>query len=136
MGIAIAFFIGFVAGLRSMTAPAAVAIERRSWVLSTIFILVAAVELVFDKLPRTPSRLQAPPLAARCISGAACAFFLAGGIGSAALGMLGALAGSYGGAAFRARFPGLPAALVEDAVAVGLALCLVGLSQRGLPQNM
>ena len=120
---AIAFAIGFVAGLRSMMAPAAVAVVKGSPILAAILIAGALVELVFDKLPQTPSRLRPPTLLLRCISGAGSAFFLAGGIVSALLGTVGALAGSYGGAAFRRAFPHMPAAFAEDAAAIGLA-CL------------
>jgi len=122
---ALAFGIGFVAGLRSMTAPAAVAITKGTPILAAILIAGALVELVFDKLPKTPSRLRPPTLLFRCISGAGSAFFLVGGIPSVLLGLAGALAGSYGGAIFRRAFTGLPAAFAEDAVAIALAWLVI-----------
>jgi len=122
---AVALGIGVVAGLRSMIAPAAAAIADRASVLAALLVLAAVGESIVDKLPRTPSRLLPPTLLWRCIAGAASAFFLAGGPLAAALGLVGALAGSYGGAAFRRRFPGFGPALLEDCLAVGLAVLAV-----------
>ena len=127
---AIAFGIGIVAGLRSTVAPAGVSFAKDSPGLLTIgFVVAAAVELIIDKLPNTPSRLQPPLIATRCLSGAACAYFLCGSLWLVGIGALGALAGSYGGAAFRRRFSGLWAAAIEDAAAVGLAAYLAVLSR-------
>jgi uncharacterized membrane protein len=123
--LAVAFGIGIVAGMRSMIAPAAVAIARGAPVLATFLIAGAVGELIMDKLPKTPSRLRPPTLLLRCLSGALSAFFLVGTIASVLLGLAGALAGSYGGAAFRHKFPGLPAAFVEDAAAIVLAVLAI-----------
>src|ERR1700730_6232841 len=80
----LAFLIGVVAGLRSLTAPAVMAwAAHRNWLnlhntpLSFMgstaafisFALLAAVELVADQLPSTPSRLKPPGLIARVILG-------------------------------------------------------------------
>src|SRR6202022_2523972 len=80
----LAFLIGVVAGLRSLTAPAVVAwAAHRSWLnlhntpLSfmgstaavVIFPLLAVVELVADQLPSTPSRTKPPGLIARMVLG-------------------------------------------------------------------
>src|SRR3981081_2427302 len=80
----LAFLIGIVAGLRSLTAPAVVAwAAHRNWIdlhntsLSfmgstaalIIFILLALVELVADQLPSTPSRTKPPGLIARIVLG-------------------------------------------------------------------
>ena len=88
-----AFLIGVVAGLRSMTAPAAVSwaacfgwlnLEGSplqfmgSWVAVAIFTVAALAEYVADKLPRTPSRISAGPLIGR---------ILLGGLSGAALGI-------------------------------------------------
>jgi len=66
-----AFAIGVIAGLRSLTAPAAVAwAAHRQWLTLAgtplafmgslpaliIFVLLAIGELIADKLPATPSR--------------------------------------------------------------------------------
>lgn len=97
----------------------------------------AAGELVGDKLPSAPSRLNPPALAGRLVFGAAVGALAAGradrrttGL-AAAVGVLGAAAGSYGGAAYRKAAagrtgtPDLPWALVEDAAAAGLAAVAV-----------
>jgi uncharacterized membrane protein len=84
-GLALA--IGFVAGLRSMIAPALVAWAAHrgwidlqdtsvSWMSSTgavvIFSLLAAGELIGDKLPFVPKRTQPFPLSARIILAGFC----------------------------------------------------------------
>jgi uncharacterized membrane protein len=145
----LAFLIGVAAGLRAMTAPAAVSWAARiGWlhlagtplaffgaaVTPWIFTLLASGELVNDLLPSAGSRKAPPAFAARILSGGLCgaaigaiAGVLAGGI---VAGMLGAVAGTLGGYVFRARlaraFGGdLPAALLEDVVAFGVALLVV-----------
>lgn len=143
--------IGFVAGLRSMTAPAAV-----SWAASTgrlslgnspLSLLdsaravhttrkLALGEFVSDKTPLLPSRLKPGSLLFRLLSGGVCgaAFSISDGekarVG-AALGATGALVGSLLGYAWRTRvikqwqIPDFAGALMEDAVALGLATALV-----------
>jgi uncharacterized membrane protein len=99
-----------------------------------IFTVLALGELVNDKLPNTPSRKVPPQFGARIVMGA-----LSGGALGASAGMLwagvvigatGAVAGTLGGAAVRgalARAFGkdLPAALIEDAVAIVLSILVV-----------
>lgn len=142
MSILTALLIGIVAGLRAMTAPAVVSwAAYLSWIdLSQsalafmgynwtpwIFSLLAIAELVNDKLPNTPSRKVPPQFGARVIMGALAGASLgaAGGMLIAGLiaGVVGAVIGTYGGAAVRGRLSAsfgrdLPAALIEDAVAV------------------
>src|ERR1700680_1045673 len=80
----LAFLIGVVAGLRSLTAPAVVAwAAHRNWLnlhnpslafmgstaAVVIFALLAVVELVADQLPSTPSRTRPPGLIARIVLG-------------------------------------------------------------------
>ena len=82
-----AFLIGVVAGLRSMTAPAAVSWAARlgwlhlenTWLAflglaATPYILslLAIGELIADKLPQTPSRKAAMGFTGRVLSGALC----------------------------------------------------------------
>ena len=78
------FLIGFFAGLRSPTPPAATAwaahlgwlkLERPLSLIGSlpavvIFTVLAAVELVADKLPNIPSRTSPPGLIARMVMGA------------------------------------------------------------------
>jgi uncharacterized membrane protein len=147
----LAFGIGIIAGLRSLTAPAVVAwAAHRGWLnlrgasLSfmgstaavAIFTILAAVELVADQLPSTPARTKAPGLMARIIlgglSGAAVA--LAGGqsfgVGGV-LGGVGGVAGAFAGYQVRTglvravKIPDFVIAVLEDLVAVAGALFIV-----------
>lgn len=144
----LAVLIGVVAGLRSMTAPAAT-----SWAAHTgkitlagtplsffgapaafyVFAVLALGELVGDKLPMTPSRKKPGPFVGRIVSGAACGAALGAahdvmGVGLVC-GAIGAVGGTMGGAAVRASLAkvfgkDLPAALLEDVVAVVSALVI------------
>ena len=148
--------IGIVAGLRSFTAPAAVSLAAnngrlslRSFPLdllsfehaSTGTRKLALGELVADKTPLAPSRLKPPALLWRLASGAACGAALFdsddGHLSTGAiLGAAGALVGSLLGYGWRTRvrerlhLPDLPAALLEDALALGLAVALVSCPLR------
>jgi uncharacterized membrane protein len=149
------FAIGVLTGLRTMT-PIAVlcwmtALSRiaaatgwmafvSSRIALILFTLAAIAELIGDKMPKTPSRTGFPGLPARLIFGGLCAAIVASALGfpiaiGALAGVLGAIAGTYGGWFIRTRAvkalrcPDLPIALVEDAVAVGgsvLAYLLLG----------
>ena len=97
----LAFLIGVVAGLRSMTAPAAISWAARAgglhlentWLAflgytATPYILtvLAVGELISDKLPKTPSRKAPPGFIARIVVGALCGAALAAiAIGGAVL---------------------------------------------------
>jgi uncharacterized membrane protein len=145
----LALLIGVVAGLRAMTAPAAVAWGAYlgwlplsgtwagfmgHWIAVAIFSLLALAELVTDQLPSTPSRKVPQQFGARLVSGAFTGAII-GTVGGAMIaglvaGVVGAAIGTYGGAEVRARLAGafgrdLPAALIEDAVAILLALWVV-----------
>lgn len=145
----LALLIGVVAGMRTMTAPAAmswaahlgrlelggtwVAFLGEAWV-RWLLTLLALVELVTDQLPTTPSRKVPVQFGARLVSGAlsggaigAASGALAGGI---VAGIVGAVIGTLGGSALRARLAAAfgkdrPAALIEDALAIGGALAIV-----------
>ena len=146
-----AFLLGVVAGLRSMIAPAVVSWFARSGILAVgntplafmgyqftpiILTVFALGELVADKLPKTPSRKAPPGFIARIVTGS-----LSGAtIGAAqnslvvglVLGAVGAVVGTFAGAAARGKLAAmfgrdLPAALVEDVIAVVIAVsCLLG----------
>jgi uncharacterized membrane protein len=136
----LAFLIGIVAGLRSLTAPAAISWGARlAWLRSgsglsapvTTYVLSAFAigELITDKLPKTPSRKAPLPFAFRVLSGAFCGWVLGSQseavIGGLLAGALGAVAGTVGGYEARRRLvkamggKDLPIALLEDALAVG-----------------
>jgi uncharacterized membrane protein len=147
----LAFLIGVVSGLRSLTAPAVVAwAAHRNWLnlhntplsfmASTaavvIFTLLAVVELIADQLPSTPSRTKPPGLIARIVfgglSGAGLALSGAQSIVlGAVLGVAGGVAGAFAGYQVRTRLvkalkvPDLVIALLEDAVAIGGGLFIV-----------
>jgi uncharacterized membrane protein len=148
---AIAFAIGVIAGLRSLTAPAVVSWAaylgwfnvQDTWAAFLghtasvyIFTALALVELVSDKLPKTPSRKTPAPFTARIVLGAACgAALCAAGrqpsLIGAVLGGLGAVVGTLGGYEARTRsvaalkVPDFVIALIEDAIAVGGGFLLV-----------
>jgi uncharacterized membrane protein len=140
-----AFLVGIVAGLRSMLAPAAVSWAARLGPLGVsntplafmgyhytpiILSVLAVGELIADKLPMTPSRKQPPGFLARIVTGS----LVGATVGAAGqmltlgliAGALGAVIGTYGGSAVRARLAAafgkdLPAALVEDLAAILIA---------------
>jgi uncharacterized membrane protein len=104
---------------------------RRPFILTVL----AIGELIVDKLPSTPSRKAPIGFVARIVSGAFCgaALGLAGGgaFGGLVAGAIGAVVGTLGFSELRTRlaraFGGwdLPAALVEDACAIGAAVWIV-----------
>jgi uncharacterized membrane protein len=147
-----ALLIGIVAGLRAMTAPAAVSWAAHlgwlhlgnSWLAFLgyaftpwIFTALAIVELVTDQLPSTPSRKVPVQFGARIVMGALCgaAVGISGGslTGGTIAGVIGAVIGTLAGADVRGRLARAfgqdrPAALIEDAVAViGAFLIVVAL---------
>ena len=156
----LAVLIGVVAGLRAMTAPAAVSWAARlgwldlggtwlsflghawtPWILS----LLALGELVTDQLPTTPSRTV--PVAVRRAHRDGCPQRRgdrrsreAPSSGGLVAGVLGAVVGTLGGRALRARLAtafgsDLPAALIEDAVAIGGALLIAGCCDDGVRRD-
>lgn len=144
----LAILIGIITGLRSMTAPAVVSWAARlgwihvdsSWLAFlgyswTPWILsIAAVgELIADKLPSTPSRKKPPSFAFRIVSGAIAGAAIGISRGSLLPGLvggaIGAMIGTLGGAAARSSLAklfgrDLPAALLEDAVAIAGAILI------------
>jgi len=142
-----AFLIGLVAGLRTFAAPAAVSWAAHFGWLSLegtplafvaapvtfwIFTFAALFELVvFDKRPKSGSRKSPPQFIGRFLSGTLCGTAVGAAAGSLAtglaLGAVGAVAGTLGGYEFRTRLAraiggkDLPIALLEDAIAIGLA---------------
>jgi uncharacterized membrane protein len=147
--VLLSLLIGVVAGLRTLTAPAAVSWAAflgilhldGSWlaflghpVTPWILTLLALGEFVGDQLPSTPSRKVPMQFAARIVSGAVsgAAIGTHGGMlfTGAAAGAVGAVIGTLGGAAARARLAAgfgkdRPAAFLEDAIAVlGAALVM------------
>ncbi|MEV0607234.1 hypothetical protein AB0I61_12785 [Polymorphospora rubra] len=133
--------LGAATGGRSMTGLAAVTLttppgttNRRGRPARVAALLAAAGELVADKNPRTPSRLDPVPLAGRLGTGVLAAVLLARRSGSrplvpVLLACAGVVAASVAGVSWRAYasrrgHPAL-AALAEDVVTVGLATAAV-----------
>lgn len=149
MIVALSLLIGVIAGLRAMTAPAAVSwAAYLGWlplagtalgflahpVAAYLLGALAIFELITDQLPKTPSRKVPVQFGTRVVMGAVCGMALALPSGMLAAGLIagivGAVIGTYGGAAGRARLAqafgrDLPAALIEDVIAVGGALLIV-----------
>ena len=145
--------IGVIAGLRAMTAPAAISLAARAgWLdLTTtplafmgyaftpwIFTVLALGELVTDQLPTTPSRTVPIQFGTRILMGA----LTGGAIGAsggalvigAIAGIVGAVIGTLCGRAVRGRLAAAfgsdrPAAVIEDLIAIGGAFLIVGMSR-------
>src|SRR3712207_2705474 len=144
----LALLIGVVAGLRAMTAPAAVAWATYlgwlnlggSWLaflgnvwFRWILTALALVELVTDQLPSTPSRTVPVQFGARILTGALSGAAVGAASGSWVGGLLagagGAVIGTLGGRYCRAKLAAAfgsdrPAAFTEDAVAIGGTLLI------------
>ncbi len=149
--ITLAFLIGCVTGLRSMTGPAVVCWGAHlGWlrlghsslaflghkVALILFTIFAIGELIADKLPQIPSRTTPGPLVVRILFGAGCGAALFANADSpmvtgAIMGALGGIAGTFAGYAFRRwltaqqGLPDFPIALLEDLLAVGGGLLIV-----------
>jgi len=147
----LAFLLGVVAGLRSLTAPAVLAwAAHRNWLnvhntplsfmastaAMVIFVLLAVGELIADQLPSTLSRTAPPGLIARIVTGGLSGAGIAAAgtqslVAGAILGIVGALIGTFGGYQARTRLvsalkvPDLVIATIEDVVAIGGGLFIV-----------
>ncbi len=148
-----AFLLGVTSGLRALLGLAVVSWAahlgylhlEHTWLAFlgyaiTPYILspMAIGELVNDKLPKTPSRLIRPQFITRVVTGSLCGVSVGLATGNLIVGLIaglvGSVAGTLGGAkarAFGAKLIGrdLPAALVEDAIAVGLSVLAVSLAR-------
>jgi uncharacterized membrane protein len=149
-GLALAFVIGVLNGLRSFTPPAAAAwAAHLGWMklpsplalvgsvpVVAIFTLLAVFELFADKMPWIPARITTMSLVARGVMGAltaACVATAGGqsaGIG-ALCGVAGGMAGAFAGYHARRRsakalgIPDIYVALVEDLICVTGSLWVV-----------
>ncbi len=129
-----ALLLGIVAGLRTFTAPAVLWLVRHRSPAAYVLGLFALLELAADLHPKAAPRTGAAGLSARVLSGAFCGWAVSAPAGrsailGAAIGALGALAGAYLGLAARtraiSRIGRVPAALLEDAVAIAGAIAIV-----------
>jgi uncharacterized membrane protein len=144
-----AFVLGIACGLRAIVGLAAA-----SWAASNqqlplqgtwlsflgsrvtpyVTSLLALGEVINDKLPKTPSRLVPPQFGARVVMGALTGTAIGLSHGQLVMGILSGVVGSVVGTlagskarAFAAKLFGrdLPAALLEDVVAVALAFVAI-----------
>ncbi len=147
----LAFAIGIVSGMRSLTAPAVTAWAARCGWLNlagthlvfmgstaavAILTVLAIAELIADKLPSTPSRTAPVGLIARFFCGAlsgACVGVSAGQTPTfgAILGAAGGIAGAFAGYQWRTglvkalKVSDFVIAIFEDAIAIGAGLFIV-----------
>ena len=147
----LAFAIGVVSGMRSLTAPAVVAwAARGNWLnlagsrlafmgstaAVAIFTVLAVAELIADKLPSTPSRTKPPGLLARLVLGALSGACVGKSVGQsfvygAIFGAAGGIAGAFAGRQWRTglvkalKVPDFAVALLEDTIAIAVGLLIV-----------
>ncbi|HEY6413593.1 MAG TPA: DUF4126 family protein [Edaphobacter sp.] len=145
--------LGVVTGLRSMMSMAVLCwfAYRGHLVLdgnwdawatklptAIIFTILAAGELVADKLPKTPNRTSPGPLMVRIVMGGLVGALIADGLNGPGfegvfLGVVGALIGAFGGFLIRREIvergsgSDWPVAAVEDAIAIGCAVLAMGI---------
>ena len=126
LGAALAMGLG--GGLRSFAPAVALAVHRRGPFAGRARFIAfgaAAVELIVDKLPRTPSRWSPRGMSLRLAFSATGGRVLGGGPG-AAIAVAGALGAAFAGSRLRVRVHGrgrqVVAAAAEDALSYSLVL--------------
>lgn len=144
--------LGVTAGLRAATPLAALcwgaffgwidldgtwAAFAGNIITAIVLTIIAVLEYVGDQLPNTPSRKQPPSFAGRVVAGALAGAVLGLPLGAwiagLVLGAIGAVLGTLGGFEARRRLAAAfaqdrPAAFVEDAIAIVVALLAVYLA--------
>jgi len=151
MAFLLAFLLGCVDGLRSLTPPALVCwaarlgwlhfdgtrlafVNRRSTLI--IFTVLAVGELIADKLPKTPARTAPLGLIARIFFGGACGLAIATSTGtslfiSVLLGAMGGVVGAFSGYHTRryivstVHAPDFAVAAAEDVLAIAGGLLIL-----------
>jgi uncharacterized membrane protein len=144
-------FMGIIAGMRSMSAPALVSdyladkqspeIENSNFKLlasenvATTFKVLAVGEMIADKTPFIPNRISPAPLIGRAISGAICGASLCRDKGErsevgALAGGLSALASAYGVYYLRKRLgeegiPDVLLGLIEDSIVIKAGMSIL-----------
>jgi uncharacterized membrane protein len=146
--------IGFITGLRALTGPAVV--SSAVWLgylhlsgtpltfmgtatAAVLFNILALGEYIGDKLPSAQARTALPGLIGRIIGGALCGATISASAGQSLitgsiLGIIGALAGCYGGYYARTRLvkalgvKDFVVAACEDLLAIGLGCFFVSIA--------
>ena len=133
MALLLAVLIGVVSGLRTFTSLAAIFLARGG-VWGYVLGICAIGEYYVDTTPWVPSRTAFPSNVVRALSGAIAGCLVATAHGGTVIlgiivGIIGAVIGTYGGHAARVaaiqRLGALPAALLEDVVAIALAVLVL-----------
>jgi uncharacterized membrane protein len=147
--LVLAFLIGIISGLRALMGVAIASwgaglgwfslagtpLNFMSYAVTRwLFTLAEIGELINDKLPKTPSRKVPPQFIARVVMGGLAGATLGAAhdslLGGLIAGAIGAVVGTLGGAAARGALAkafgrDLPAALIEDAIALLGAIFIV-----------
>jgi uncharacterized membrane protein len=138
-GLRRAAVLGGVTGARTFLAPAALALRGRLGKVAKYTVpVLAAGEIVGDKLPMAPPRIEGPGLVGRVVSGAISGR-VSGGHRGARVGAAFALAATYPSQAFRAQIvkrtpvPDIACAVPEDLIAGSLAAVASGDRERVPP---
>jgi uncharacterized membrane protein len=126
-GLRRAAVLGGVTGARTFLAPAALALRGRLGKVAKYTVpVLAAGEIVGDKLPMAPPRIEGPGLVGRVVS-AAISGRVSGGARGARVGAAFALAATYPSQALRAQIvkrtpvPDIACAIPEDLIGASLA---------------
>lgn len=152
--------LGVVTGMRCFTAVAAFCwavwlglIPELGWavwsswlVFAVLFTICAAAEWVVDTLPKTPRRTEWGPAVSRVVVGGLVGSLAAKAInepvaGGIIFGAVGAMIGTWGGFFVRMTVArilrrDLPAALLETASAIGLAIFAVVRMHQGIVSDL
>lgn len=149
--LTLAFAIGIVTGMRSLTTPAVTAwAAHRGWLnlagshlafmgsttAVAILTVLAIGEMIADKVPSAPNRTAPLGIGARFVCGALSGSCVGVSAGQslaygAVIGAVGGVAGAFAGYRWRTglvkalRVPDFVIALVEDAIAIGGGLWIV-----------
>lgn len=131
MNLLAAFLFGIVAGLRVFTGEAVFFGWRGGGLARIGFPVLAILEYISDAMPWMTARTQLfPSFTLRVLSGAFMGY-VAGRIPGAILGVIGAVGGTLFGYRTRiaaiARIGAIPAAVVEDVIAIALAVAATAL---------
>jgi uncharacterized membrane protein len=131
--------LGTVTGARTFLAPAALALRGRLGKAAKFALpVLAAGEVVGDKLPMAPPRVEGPGLVGRVVSGAVSGR-VSGGARGARVGAAFALAATYPSQALRAQIvkrtplPDIACAVPEDLIGVALVAAASGDHERVPP---